>query len=134
MNARGELRLQRSAKGDSARALRHALASFMSAADIDADCIDDVITAVGEALANAIEHAYPNGSGGQIEIAAAFEGRDRVVVEVTDHGAFIERAERAGRGFGLRIVRQIARDVQIDTKRGTTIRMTFDTRSAQPSG
>jgi anti-sigma regulatory factor (Ser/Thr protein kinase) len=105
----------------------------MSAVDIDADCIDDVITAVGEALANAIEHAYPAGSSGDIEIVATLEGRDRVVVAVTDHGSFVEREERAGRGFGLRIVRQIARDVQIDTARGTTIRMTFDTHSRNGS-
>ena len=128
MNCSGELRLAREAHGDSARALRHALASFMTAVDIDADRIGDIITAVGEALANAIEHAYPEGDRGAIEIVARLEGQDSFVVAVTDNGTFVERSERPGRGFGLRIVRKIAREVQIETDRGTTVRMVFDAR------
>jgi anti-sigma regulatory factor (Ser/Thr protein kinase) len=126
MSFRGELRIERNAAGDSARALRHALASFMRAADIDPNRIDDIVTAVGEAIANAIEHAYAQSDRGVVELVAKLEDNDRVEVAVTDHGTFVQRPERPGRGFGLRIVRQIACEVSIDTARGTTVRMTFD--------
>jgi anti-sigma regulatory factor (Ser/Thr protein kinase) len=126
MSFRGELRVERNAAGDSARALRHALASFMQAAEIAPERIDDIVTAVGEAIANAIEHAYAQSDRGVIELVAKLADHDRVEVAVTDHGTFVERPERPGRGFGLRIVRQIACDVSIDTARGTTVRMTFD--------
>jgi anti-sigma regulatory factor (Ser/Thr protein kinase) len=126
MKVRGELRVERSAAGDSARALRHALVSFLRTAEIEPDRIDDIVTAVGEALANAIEHAYGQSDRGVIELVAKLGDHDRVEVVVTDHGKFVERSERPGRGFGLRIVRQIACEVSIDTARGTSVRMMFD--------
>ncbi len=126
MSYRGELRVERNASGDSARALRHALVSFLRAVEVEPERIDDIVTAVGETLANAIEHAYAQSDRGVVELVAKLEGHDRVEVAVTDHGTFVQRAERPGRGFGLRIVREIACEVSIDTARGTTVRMTFD--------
>jgi len=126
MTGRSELRIHRRARGESARPLRHALAAFMKAKEVEPDAIDDIVTAVGEALANAIEHAYTDGSNGAVELFARHEEGGSVVVEVSDQGAFVERGERQGRGFGLQIVRRIARWVSIDTSSGTTVSMIFD--------
>ena len=43
-----------------------------------------------------------------------------------DRGTFVNRARRAGRGFGLKIVNATARSVTIDTDGGTHVRMIFD--------
>ena len=105
----------------------------MKAAQVDEDTIDDIVTAVGEALANAIEHAYSQGRDGVVELYARLDEPGIAEVQVCDEGTFIEREQRQGRGFGLRIVRQIARSVSIDTTNGTTIRMLFDAPRSEPA-
>ena len=133
MTGRSELRVHRVAKGDSARPLRHALASFMKAAQVDEDTIDDIVTAVGEALANAIEHAYDDGRDGRIELYVRLAEPGLAEVQVCDEGTFIQREDRQGRGFGLRIVRSIARSVSIDTSGGTTVHMLFNAPRTEPA-
>ena len=133
MTGRSELRVYRPAKGDAARPLRHALASFMKAAQIHEDTIDDIVTAVGEALANAIEHAYDDNRDGRIELYVRLDEPGIAEVQVCDEGRFIQREDRQGRGFGLRIVRSIARSVSIDTSAGTTVHMVFDAPRSEPA-
>ncbi len=128
MTGYSELRLNCLARRDAARPMRHAVAAFLAAAGgVDREVTDDILTAVGEALANAVEHAYgDDGTNEEIELCARL-GRDRTLaVDVYDRGRFIERALRPGRGFGLRIVRAIAKDVTVETKDGTHVRMIFD--------
>jgi anti-sigma regulatory factor (Ser/Thr protein kinase) len=88
---------------------------------------DDIELAVGEALANAVEHAYPTGEPGEVSMVAREDGTSRVVVDVIDQGAFDGRTAKPGRGFGLRIARSVARSVTIERRGGTRIRMIFDT-------
>ena len=128
VTGRSELRINRDT-GDpgTPKALRHALASFLSALQIEPPLREDIITAVGEAIANAVEHAYGTREAGTVELHASTDGADALLVDVFDRGAFIEREVREGRGLGLRIVRAIARAVSIDTEGGTRIRMVFNT-------
>lgn len=105
--------------------MRHALSSFLTALKIPEDRQIDIVTASGEALANAVEHAYPESDVGGVELNALMDRPDSVTVEVIDRGAYVEPRERANRGFGLRIVRAVAESVEIDTADGTAIRMTF---------
>jgi anti-sigma regulatory factor (Ser/Thr protein kinase) len=121
-----ELRINR-ATGDPSTpiCLRHALGAFLNAVDIEAPLRDDIVIAVGEAIANSVEHAY-KGDGGTVELHASIDGDNTLLVDVFDRGAFINRDLREGRGLGLRIVRAIARAVSIDTDGGTRIRMVFD--------
>ncbi len=124
MNA-GELRLRRQALRQSPAAIRHALIAFLNALEIDGDAQIDIVTAVGEALANAVEHAYPGSEVGELELEAAAAG-GTLSVCVADRGAFGPPREGGERGFGLRIIRAIARSVQVDTGAGgTTVRMVF---------
>jgi len=131
MTGQSELRINRRARGDAARPLRHALSAFMKAKEVEPDSVDDIVTAVGEALANAIEHAYSDGDNGKVELFARLDAGGTVVIEVSDQGAFIERGQRQGRGYGLQIVRRIARWVSIDTSSGTTVSMIFDAPDAE---
>jgi anti-sigma regulatory factor (Ser/Thr protein kinase) len=112
------------------KSLRHALRSFLAVFEVDPIWLDDVLTAVGEALINVVEHAYDGdgaargGDDPNLEMTVRV-GDDRLTVEVADTGVFIEREPRVGRGFGLRIARAIALDVAIDTSDGTRVCLTF---------
>jgi anti-sigma regulatory factor (Ser/Thr protein kinase) len=121
-----ELRLNRPAHRESARPMRHAVAAFLSAVGYSDDmATDDILTAVGEALANAVEHAYDGAPCGDVEVLAHLESDRTLLVDVFDHGRFIERGERPGRGFGLRIVAAIADTFSLGTDGGTHVRMAF---------
>ena len=95
------------------RSVRERVAEFAFAHDIpDADA-DEFVTAVSEALANAIEHP---GTPDTIEIACWVAGGDKLVATVVDHGVGFD-ADRAlaepgvpdllaERGRGLPIMRR----------------------------
>ena len=124
--AENELRIRRVAHVDAAKPLRHALAAFMEALEIGRELREDIIIAVGEALANAVEHAYDPAHPGTVELYARTAEGDALLVDVYDRGRFIRRDEGTpGRGLGLRIVRAIARTVSIDVNGGTHVRMVF---------
>jgi serine/threonine-protein kinase RsbW len=124
--ARGNLRLELRAIGTAPSAMRHALNSFLVALKIPEDRRIDIVTASGEALANAVEHAYAESEIGGVELTASMDRPDSLTVEVVDRGAFVEPRVREHRGFGLRIVRAVAQSVTVDTTEGTAVRMTFD--------
>ncbi len=127
MNGSSELRLSCLAAPQAAKSLRHALAAFLAVLDIDADLTEDVLTAVGEALVNVVEHAYDEGEPGELELFACIKSDGTLSVDVYDRGKFIARdGQRPGRGFGLRIIRAIARSVSVDTDGGTHVHMLFD--------
>jgi serine/threonine-protein kinase RsbW len=131
------LHLRCEASPDRARPLRHALGAFLAAVDVDVAKVEDVLTAVGEALANVVEHAYAQAgaSATEMELVAHTDDDSELCIDVVDHGHFLERPPRPHRGFGLRIVRAIAREVSIDaTEGGTRVRMLFDLRGTRAVG
>lgn len=122
-----ELRLHCPAQSKCVAPVRHALRAFLEALAFDPGSLDDVTTAAGEALANVVEHAYVRTRKSvrrDVELLARIE-RGKLRVDVCDGGSFIVRDPLPGRGFGLRIIRAIARRIVIDTSNGTRIRMTF---------
>lgn len=127
MTGFSELRINCLARREAARPMRHAVAAFLAAAGYcDQETSDDILTAVGEALANAVEHAYDGVEENEVELFARLECDDTLAVDVFDRGTFIDRAPRAGRGFGMRIVEAIAQAVTVNVDNGTHIRMIFD--------
>ena len=62
-----------------------------------------MLIAVGEACANAIEHAGAE-PGSTIEVRAQIVGRE-VVLRILDHGHWRSAAARSERGHGLRLMR-----------------------------
>jgi serine phosphatase RsbU (regulator of sigma subunit)/anti-sigma regulatory factor (Ser/Thr protein kinase) len=81
----------------------------------------EVVTAVSEASANAVEHAY-GPAGGSITISATIaEGEVRA--SVTDAGRW-RGASRGDRGHGLRLIRGLMDEVLLDASEvGTTVTM-----------
>jgi serine/threonine-protein kinase RsbW len=127
MTGFSELRINCTARREAARPMRHAVAAFLAAAGYgDQETSDDVLTAVGEALANAVEHAYDGVEKNQVELFVRLERDDTLAVDVFDRGTFINRAPRAGRGFGLRIVEAIAQAVTVNVEDGTHVHMIFN--------
>jgi anti-sigma regulatory factor (Ser/Thr protein kinase) len=126
MTGFSELRINRIARPEAARPMRHAVAAFLAASGrVDSDATDDILTAVGEALANAVEHAYAGVEENEVELLARLEGNDVLAVDVFDRGTFIERPPQPNRGFGLRIVEAIAQEVTVNRDNGTHVRMIF---------
>jgi anti-sigma regulatory factor (Ser/Thr protein kinase) len=126
MTASSELRVVCVAHHKSAAPLRHALAAFLNILEVDADYCQDILTAVGEALANAVEHAYAHDTPlGDVELSAKIGANDTLAIDVSDQGTFVQKEKVPGRSFGLRIVRSIAREVVVDTNGGTHVRMIF---------
>ncbi len=131
MTGHSELRINReTGDAETPAQLRHALGAFLNAIDIEPALRDDIVIAVGEAVANAVEHAYQTQAPGRVELHASTDDENTLLVDVYDRGSFIDRELREGRGLGLRIVRAIARAVSIDTEGGTRVRMVFDAGNA----
>jgi serine/threonine-protein kinase RsbW len=105
------------------RVLDAALAVF----SVSKDCRDDISLAIGEACANAVEHAE-TGADYHVTVTIA---DDRCVIDVVDEGAGLVATEtpevgpydEAGRG--LRIIRALADAVELrrDQHRGAGLRI-----------
>lgn len=92
-----------------AHRLRHEARSWLEGLDMEPDGRDRVLAAVSEAVENAVEHAYPIGSDGTVELTLWVE-QDAVNVQVCDHGQWDGQAAdpappgaevRRGRGIVL---------------------------------
>lgn len=79
----------------------------------------DFLTAVGEAIANAVEHAYPDAAG-VVSVRASYDDRG-VSVEVADLGRYKSGGSSPNRGFGITIMEALAQEVSIDGGEGGTV-------------
>ncbi|GAC1403094.1 MAG: hypothetical protein NVSMB64_04130 [Candidatus Velthaea sp.] len=121
---REALELDLPAVPESARLVRAALERLADAHGLDADRRFALEVAVGEAVTNAIEHAYGIGDGRFAVRAAA--GPHGLEVAIDDRGSWRGPREE-GRGRGVPIMRALAHSVAIEsTAAGTSVRMTFN--------
>jgi anti-anti-sigma factor len=102
------------AAATSMRVLRRTVAQWVATAGFAADTAEDLELAMGEAAANAAEHAYPDGDGVfEYGVARAADGAVEVVVR--DHGRWRPvPADNGFRGHGLRVIDELGTDVVID--------------------
>ena len=109
------------ARARSLAPIRRALSRWLDEHRVPRIAALDIITAASEASANAVEHAYGPG-GGIITVIASIE--DGVVeVRIRDAGRW-RGSTRGGRGQGLRLIRGLMDDVELDVSdRGTTVTM-----------
>lgn len=104
--------------------VRAALRSWLSRCGLSRRAATDVLTAAGEACANAIEHGLRNASG-QIRLTAEVSVT-RLRLTISDTGRW-QPGQRRGepyRGYGLRLMRTLMHRVDIHrTPDGTTVEM-----------
>lgn len=106
---------------------RRAIVAFAGQWFCDDD-LSDIESAVGEALANCVEHS--NAAGSDIDLRCRFDGRD-LTVEIKDAGHGFERwnardfpkpPSAAPRGYGTYIMRRLMDEIEY-TERGTRVRL-----------
>jgi stage II sporulation protein AB (anti-sigma F factor) len=115
---------------------RVVIAAFIAKLDITVDELEDVKTAVSEAVTNAIIHGYPSGNG-RIGMMAVLSPEGRLEVEITDKGKGIadiglamqplfttgDESERSGMGFSFMEAFMDGIDVKSQLGKGTAVRM-----------
>jgi anti-sigma regulatory factor (Ser/Thr protein kinase) len=86
----------------------------------------DAVLAISEACTNSVEHAYPAGEPGHVDVTGRLvvdETARRIIVAVRDEGRWRTRA--GGRGYGLTTVRECMAEVRIrHDAEGTVVTMT----------
>ncbi|MFP5364454.1 MAG: SpoIIE family protein phosphatase [Thermoleophilia bacterium] len=92
-------------------ALRGDLRAWLAQAGATASEAGDVLIAVGEACANAIEHAG-TAPGTAIDVRGQLAGRD-VVLRVRDRGSWRPTEPQPDRGHGLRLMRVLMDRIEI---------------------
>lgn len=104
--------------------IRRAVAAWAAAASLSEELTDDLQLVLGEAAANAAEHAYPDGAPGEVRISVR-ELDDHVRVDVGDDGRWRPRpADPGHRGRGIAMIHALAQDVTVETA-GPGTRVTF---------
>jgi serine/threonine-protein kinase RsbW len=122
----GEFRARFPSKKSSVARARRAVVAFIAGCGFGVMDLADIETAVGEALANAVEHGHAVRS----EIAVSVDVDDAgATIEVEDAGRGFDHtahrrpsAARAPRGFGISIMRRLMDRVEYN-ERGNVIRL-----------
>lgn len=132
---RDHMKLQIESRSENEAFARVAVAVFLSRLDPTLEELDDLKTAVSEAVTNAVIHGYQNGEG---EIYIETEIEDRLVtVTIRDEGIGIENVEqamepmytsdktgeRSGMGFSFMEAFMDQVDVCSEPGHGTTVTM-----------
>lgn len=103
------------------RLVRRWLRSFRA----DPECIDDIVLAVCELVANACVHAYRVGVDGQFSVHGDIAG-DSVSFVVRDSGHWRDGGGTGG-GRGLKMANALVRQLSVDaTENGTSVVITAD--------
>jgi anti-anti-sigma factor len=113
--------------------LRHTVSAWAVDAGLPEIAVEDLELAVGEAAANAAEHAYPD-EAGDVEYALARTPEGAVDVRVRDHGRWRPvRADNGHRGHGLRVIGRLTEDFVVDRgDDGTEVRFRLPVSRSEP--
>ena len=109
---------------DNARWLRVRFQEWLRTLGAPAALVDDLSLAVYEALANAVEHAYPAHHPNPMMRLQAQLDHDQLLITVTDHGCWRTPHDTGYRGRGLTVMRCLTTEVLLQpTAHGTTVHM-----------
>jgi anti-anti-sigma factor len=117
--------------------VRRAVLAWSDAAALPDDTVDDLQLAVGEALANAVEHAYRDQPAGECAYSLTWSPDGSVDVQVQDFGIWRPiPADPGFRGRGLMLIAELAEDVTVEQSpgAGTTVRFRVPVPVPRPEG
>lgn len=131
-----KMKLEFLAKSENEGFARVTVAAFVSQLDPTIDEIEDVKTAVSEAVTNAIIHGYENNEDGIIQIIASIDDNE-FTVEIMDKGIGIKDIEKAREplytsrpdlersGMGFTIMESFMDNIKVESeyKKGTKVIM-----------
>ncbi|MGQ0549132.1 MAG: ATP-binding protein [Armatimonadota bacterium] len=103
--------------------VRQAVRQFATMLRCDSQQTFELQVAIGEAVTNAVVHAYPEATG-MVWVKVWRTGRT-LHAEIEDHGKWTAGPPK-GLGLGLRVIKTFAGDARIKgTASGTTVRLSF---------
>jgi stage II sporulation protein AB (anti-sigma F factor) len=108
--------------------LRRHVREYALGSGLCADRVADLTLAVSEIVANAVVHAYRDGSDGTITVLAEPSAGGGLRVKIADDGMGLSpRTDSPGAGLGLVIAGNIADRLEIDRPEagGTEVCLTF---------
>ena len=122
---------------------RNTVAAFCVALDPTVDQINDIKTAVSEAVTNSIVHAYPSGENNKITVVTTIDD-ESVHIVVSDEGIGIDNIENAMQpfyttkpeqersGMGFTVMESFIDELKVEpnTPNGTVVSMTKTIRGA----
>jgi serine phosphatase RsbU (regulator of sigma subunit)/anti-sigma regulatory factor (Ser/Thr protein kinase) len=110
--------------------VRRSMERYARSLGLDEDACFALLTATGEAIANAVEHAYL-GAPGVVRVQA-HAGEDVLTVTVEDEGKWKPAQRRDERGRGLPLMRALMDAVEIRTHQARTeVRLTMALRAGR---
>jgi anti-sigma regulatory factor (Ser/Thr protein kinase) len=110
------------------RTLRREMRAWMGARGLDEGAQHAALLAVGEACANAIEHAYEGREPGEVRVVIDPLDDRALDVSVRDFGRFKSPSADADRGRGSVMIRELATHyARESTDAGTTVRFRLET-------
>jgi anti-sigma regulatory factor (Ser/Thr protein kinase) len=113
------INLQLPAEAGSAALARVALRRFFAATRLDERRAYDALVAAGEAISNAIEHAYDRQPGHTFTVRTVNED-DACIVVVEDTGRWRQSSGDATRGHGISLMKELSDACEVDRRRGGT--------------
>jgi len=100
--------------------IRTDLEAWLRGHEIPAPLLEDLVLAVAEASANAVEHAYRDGRAGDITIEGSVD--QDAVLKIVDHGTWRYGEGDPDRGRGMHIMRSLVDDMEVIRRSdGTTV-------------
>lgn len=126
---------------------RSVVGAFAARLDPTLEEVEDIRTAVSEAVTNAIIHGYEGMQEGEVTLYAAAQGR-QLVLEIQDHGRGIGNIEQARApfytsrpdlersGMGFTIMESFMDQVEVISgpDQGTVVRMVKTIKGAEEAG
>jgi anti-anti-sigma factor len=121
------LRLVLPAEAPVLRELRAAVLAWARAAGVEDDDLYDLQLAVGEAAANAVEHAYRDRPPGPMSVELARDADGGIEAHVRDEGSWRPIPQEKGyRGRGLELIRDVSSRMRLHHgSDGTEVRFTL---------
>lgn len=111
--------------------LRHLLETWLAKQIVPTEARHDLILAISEACANAIEHAYANTAPGQVQVDIANNNDGQLTATIQDYGRWRpSQADHSG-GRGTHIVRTLSQSMNTKTgPSGTTVTLQAQSHTA----